>query len=169
MASNFQLKPGESILFRTQPLRKWYVLVGKIGLELLEVAIFILFSFTALTSLSGAILGTFLPPGVSEIISRVIFQYIVPILMATWLLEETARNFNSELVLTSQRVWTKGSPYAWTPERETPLSDIKSMSCHRDALFIQLKSPPKKQVHIVMDCKQIVLAFTQFTGRNGPD
>ena len=110
----------------------------------------------------------FLPAGLADVISRILFQGVASLLVTAWLVEETARYFTSELILTNQRVWSKGSPYAWTPGGETPLNDIKFMSCRRDALFIHLRSTKKTQVHVLSDGKRIVEAFVQFTGRSNP-
>jgi hypothetical protein len=166
MDIKFQLNPGESILYYSQSIRKWYVLAWRIGIGIFEVAIFIFFSFTWFTNLTKGLLATFLPANVADVISRLIFQGMMPLLVLAWFAEDAARVFASDLILTDQRVWTKGYPYAWTPERETPLSDVKSMSSRRDALFIHLRSTRKTQVHVLPDCKQIVKAFTQFTGRS---
>ena len=169
MAEPFQPNLDETIIYHSNPSRKWYVLAWRIGLELLEVAVFMFFSFTALTSLLKGILATFLPASLADGLSRVVFQGIASILLIAWFAEETVRIFTSELVMTNQRVWTKGSPYAWTSGRETPLTDIKSMSSRRDALFIHLKFTKKSQVHVLADGKQIVKAFGQFTGKNDSD
>ena len=166
MITKFQLHPDESILYRSQPSHKWYALAWKIGIGVFEVVAFIFFSFIAFTSLTKALFATFLPTDMADLFSRFIFQVIAPLLVIAWFAEDTARIFSSELILTEQRVWTKGYPYAWTPERETPLSDVKSMSFRRDALFIHLKSNRKTQVHVLPDGKEIVKTFTQFTGRS---
>ncbi len=169
MSTSFQLHPDESILYRSDHPQKWYSLVWRIGLELIEVVIFILFSFFALTVLATSLLASFLPADVAELLSQIIFQDITPILVMAWFAEDTARIFTSELILTDQRIWTRGYPYAWTKERETSMNDIKSMSSRRDALFIHLRSTRKTQVHVLTDSKQIVKAFTQFTGKIDPD
>jgi hypothetical protein len=165
MTNPIQLNPGETILYQSKTSRKWYELTWRILVGVFEVAIFILFSFTALTSLTNGLLETFLPATLANALSRIIFQGIVPVLVTAWFIEDTARIFTGELILTSQRVWTKGFPFAWTAERETPLSDIRSMSARREALFIHLKSTKKTQVHALPDGKQIVKAFVQFTGK----
>ncbi len=167
MANPFQLNPSESILYRSQPSRQWYKLAGRIGVEILEVAIFIFLSYITLTSVGTFILGTFLPAGLADGLSRVIFQGIVPILILAWFAEDTARIFTSELILTSQRIWTKGSPYAWTSERETPLADIQSLVARREAVFMRLKSTRKVQVLMFPHGKQIVEAYTQFIQKSG--
>jgi hypothetical protein len=165
MENIFNLNPDELILYRAQPSRKWYVLAWRIVVGLIEVAVFILFSFTAFTDLAKALLVTFLPVNFADALSRIIFQGIAPLGVIAWFAEDIARIFSSELILTNQRVWTKGAPYAWTAGRETPLSDIKSMSSRRDALFIHLKSTRKTQVYALPDGKQIVKVFLQFTGK----
>ena len=167
MDNPFQLNPDESILYRSQPSREWTMLVWRIGIGILEVFVFVLLSFITFTSIGTAILGTFLPPSISEGISRVIFQGIFPILIIAWFAEDTARIFTSELILTSQRIWTKGSPYAWTSEKETPLSDIQSISARRDAVFIHLKNTKKVQVHFFPNGKKIVEAYIQLTQKTG--
>jgi hypothetical protein len=165
MANPIQLNPGESILYRSQPSHKWYTLAWRIGVGVFEVVVFMLFSFTAFTSLAKGLLVTFLPVALADALSRIIFQGVAPILVTAWFAEDTARIFTSELILTNQRVWIKGSPFAWTTGWETPLSDIRSMSSRRDALFIHLNSTKKTQVHVFPDGKQIVNAFRQFTGK----
>ena len=165
----FQQNPDESILYRSQPTRKWYSIAWRIGVGILEVVVFILFCLTTFTSLAKVLLATFLPAGLAEGLSRFIFQGIAPLLVIAWFAEDTARIFTSELVLTSQRVWTQGSPFAWTPGRETPLSDIKSMSHRRDVLFIHLKSTRKTQVLMLPDSEQIADAFAQSVGKNDTD
>ena len=91
----------------------------------------------------------------------------VPILITVWFAEDTARIFTGELILTSQRIWTKGSPYAWTSGCETRLTEIKSISARRDAVFIHLKNTKKVHVLVFPDGKLIVQAFVQFKGKTG--
>jgi hypothetical protein len=165
MANPFQLNPDETILYSSNPSMKWYALAWRIGLELLEVAIFILFSFTALAGLAITILAKILPPSLAGGLSWLIFQGLVPLLLVGWFTEDTARIFTSKFILTDQRIWTKGTPYAWSKEREIPLSDIRFMSARRDALFIHLKSTRKTLVHAMSDSKNITKIFTQFSGK----
>jgi hypothetical protein len=165
MEIKFIPNPDETILYHFKPSRKWYALAWRIGLEAFEVAVFIFFSYTAFTNLTGSLLATFLPENAAIIISRVIFQAIAPLLVIAWFTEDTARIFSSELILTDQRIWTKGSPYAWSQAQETPLSDVKSMASRRDALFIHLRSIRKVQVFVLPDGKQIVNIFKQCTGK----
>ena len=165
MDIKFQLNPGESILYYSQSIRKWYVLAWRIGIGIIEVVAFILFSFTAFTTLTRELLVTFLPTTLADVLSRIIFQGIAPLAVFAWFTEDTARIFSSELILTDQRIWTQGAPYAWTPGHETAISDVKSMSSRHDALFIRLRSSRKIQVFVLPDGKQIVKAFIQLTGR----
>jgi hypothetical protein len=165
MEIKFRPNNDESILYQSKPSRKWYALAWRIGLGLFEVAVFIFFSYTSFTNLTSSLLATFLPENAAIIISRIIFQAIAPLLVVAWFAEDTARIFSSELILTDQRIWTKGSPYAWSQAREMPLSDVKSMSSRRDALFIHLRSTRKIQVFVLSDGKQIDNIFKQFTGK----
>ena len=167
MADPFELNSDETILYRSQPSRRWYMLVGRIGIGILEVLLFTLLSFISLTSLARGLLATFLPPDLADGLSRVIFQGLVPLAIAAWFVEDTARIFTSELILTSRRLWTIGSPYAWTSGRETSLDDIQSISARRDAVFIHLKNTKRVQVHDFPNGRQIVQAYTQLTGKSG--
>ena len=167
MANPFQLNPDESILFRSRPSRQWFTLAGRIGIEILEVVIFTLVSFISFTNIGKTILATFLPTDLADGLSGVIFQGIVPILIIAWFAEDTARIFTSELILTSQRIWTRGSPYAWTSERETLLTDIQSLATRREAVFMRLKSTKKVQTLMFPHSKQIVDAYTQFIKKTG--
>ena len=167
MADPFELNSDETILYRSQPSRRWYMLVGRIGIGILEVLLFMLLSFISLTSLARGLLATFLPPDLADGLSRFIFQGLVPLAIAAWFVEDTARIFTSELILTSRRLWTIGSPYAWTSGRETSLDDIQSISARRDAVFIHLKNTKRVQVHDFPNGRQIVQAYTQLTGKSG--
>ena len=162
MANPFQLNPDESILYRSRPSHQWYMLAWRIGIGILEVFIFILLSLISFTNIGKTILATFLPLSLADGLSRVLFQGIVPILITAWFAEDTARIFTSELILTSQRIWSKGSPYAWSSAQEIPLINIKSISARRDAIFIHLKNTKKVEVLVFPNGKQIVDAFTQF-------
>jgi len=167
MADPFELNPDETIIYRCQPSRQWYMLVGRIGIGILEVLLFMLLSFISLTSLVRGLLAIFLLPDLADGLSRVIFQGLVPLAITAWFVEDTARIFTSELILTSRRLWTTGSPYAWTSGRETSLDDIQSISARRDAVFIHLKNTKRVQIHAFPNGRQIVQAYTQLTGKSG--
>jgi hypothetical protein len=144
---------------------KWFVLAGRIGIGILELIIFIFISITAFTNLSKFLLANLIPIPLADGISRILFQGIAPILVAAWFVEDTFSIFTSELVLTDQRLWTKGTPYAWTPARDISLSDIKSMTLRRDAIFMRLTNSKKTQVLMTSDAKDFVKAFKRFTGK----
>ena len=163
MTNSFQSNPEEAVLLRSGPSHQWYILALRIGVGILEVIIFIFLSFISLTNIGKTVLATFLPLSLADGLSRVLFQGIVPILITAWFTEDTARIFTSELILTSQRIWTKGSPYAWSSGQEIPLINIKSISARRDAIFIHLKNTKKVEVLVFPNGKQIVDAYTQFT------
>ena len=167
MDNPFQLEPDESILFRSRPSHEWYKLAGRIGIGILEIIIFMLLSFISFTNLGRTVLATFLPASFSEWLSRAIFQVIVPILITAWFAEDTARIFTSEFILTSQRIWTKGCPYAWSSGKETPLTNIQSISTRRDGVFIRLKNTRKVQTLMFPNGKQFVEAYKHFTGKTG--
>jgi len=169
MNDSFQQYPDETILFRSSPNRKWYALAWGIGLEFLEVGLLVLFSFTALTSLTFSILVKVLPANIADLTGRILFQDVAPILIIAWFIEDTARIFTSEFILTNQRIWTKGAPYAWSRGRETDLSAIESMSSRRGALFIHLKNNKKAEVHLLPDAKEIVKSFKQFSVKSNSD
>jgi hypothetical protein len=163
--SPFQQNPGESILFRSQPSKTWYVLAGRIGIGILELIIFIFISITAFTNLLNFLLASLIPIPLADGISRILFQGIAPVLVAAWFVEDTFSIFISELVLTDQRLWTRGTPYAWTPAHDISLSDIKSMTLRRDAIFMRLTNSKKTQVLMTSDAKDLVKMFRQFTGK----
>ena len=167
MDNPFPLNPDESILFRSRPSHDWFSLVGRIGIGILEVIIFMLLSFISFTNLGRTVLATFLPGDYSEWLSRAIFQVILPILIIAWFAEDTARIFNSEFILTSQRIWIKGSPYAWSSGKETPLSSIQSISTRRDGVLIRLKNTKKVQTLMFPNGKKIVEVYNHFIGQTG--
>lgn len=162
---SFKQNPDEAILYQSQPITKWYQLVWKIVVSIFEVAIFILFSVTAFTSLFRALLGTFLPQNIADVTSRILFQAIAPVFLTVWFAEDTASTFIHRVVLTTKRIWIKGSPYSWTPGHAIPLDAIKSMYARRGALFIRLHETKKLQVHSISDGDLVVQAFRGFTGK----
>ena len=162
MANPFECNPDESILYRSRPSRDWYTLAWRIGGGILGVFIFSYLCMVSFINIGNTILATILPADTADGISRVIFQGILPILITAWFAEDTARIFTSEFILTSQRIWTKGSPYAWTGGQDTPLADIASISRRRDAVIIHRRSTRMVQVLMFPNGKQIVEAYTQF-------
>lgn len=167
MANPFQCNPDESILYRSRPSRDWYSLAWRIGGGILGVFIFSYLSIISFINIGNTLLARMLPIGMADGISRVIFQGILPILVIAWFAEDTATIFTSELIFTNQRIWTRGSPYAWTAGQETPLADIASISRRRDAVIIHRKSTRRVQVLMFPNGKQIVEAYTQFVNKTG--
>ena len=167
MDNPFQLNPDESILYRSRPSHQWYMVAWRIGLGLLEAILFIFLSFISFTNIGKALLGTFLPLSIADGLSRLVFQGIVPVLIVVWFAEDIARIFTSEFILTNQRIWTKGSPYAWDRGHTIPLAEIKSMSARRDAIFIRLTSFKKIQVHTFPNGRQIVEAYLKNLEKSG--
>jgi alpha-glucosidase (family GH31 glycosyl hydrolase) len=79
--------------------------------------------------------------------------------------EDIASTYLGEFILTDQRVWVRGSPYAWN-QSDTMLEDIASMTWRRDAIFMRTKSIRGLQVHMFPEGKQIVKTYAQLTGKN---
>jgi hypothetical protein len=79
--------------------------------------------------------------------------------------EDLTCTFIGEFILTNQRIWVRGSPYAWS-QSATPLEEIASLTWRRDAIFIKQKSTRKTQVHMISDGKLFVKAFEQFVGKS---
>jgi hypothetical protein len=84
--------------------------------------------------------------------------------MAAWVVEDVACVVIGEFILTNQRIWVRGSPYAWS-QSATPLDEIASLTWRRDAIFIRHKSSRKIQVHMFSEGKLFVKAYEQFTGK----
>ncbi|MGB8215617.1 MAG: hypothetical protein WCE68_18860 [Anaerolineales bacterium] len=167
--ASFQLNPDETILYRSRPAREWYALAGRLGAGLIELIFVMVLSFTAFTNLARVILAKFIPAAPASVLGQVIFQGIFPILMIAWFAEDTASIFTREVILTSQRVWTKGFPRAWNAEWETRLSDIKCMSFKNGAVSIHLKDNKKMRVRGFPNGALIVKAFKEFTEKNAID
>ncbi|HEX7541104.1 MAG TPA: hypothetical protein VF352_03155 [Anaerolineales bacterium] len=85
--------------------------------------------------------------------------------LPAWVAEDVACTFISGFILTDQRIWIRGSPYAWS-QSATPLEDIASLTYRRDAIFIRQKSTRKIQVHMFSDGKLFVKACEQFAGKS---
>jgi hypothetical protein len=160
-ALTFLQQPGETILYKTRPNRKWYAIAWKIIIGLAEILV-TTFLFSAL--LQGVIerfLATILPSPTADLISRLICLGLVPLVVALWVVEDTASIFIAEYILTDRRLWIKGSPYTWS-HIETPLDDISSMIFRRDAIFVRQKSSGKIQIHMLSDGKLFVKAFEKY-------
>lgn len=161
----FQPQPGESILYRTTPNRKWYVIAWKIGSSVVGITILTFIIFTLLEGPTEAAFISFLPAWAASLLIKSLYLGLFPLAAAAWVAEDVACTFISEFILTDQRIWVRGSPYAWS-QSVTPLEDIASLTWRRDAIFIKQKSNRKIQVHMISDGKLFVKAFEQFIGKS---
>ena len=158
----FQSLPGESILYRTTPNRKWYVIAWKISSGVVGIAILTFILFALLAGPTESDFVSFLPAWAASLLAKFLYLGVVPLASAAWLAEDVACTFIGEFILTDQRIWVRGSPYAWN-QSATPLEDIASLTWRRDAIFIKQKSTRKIQVHMVPDGKLFMKAYEQFT------
>jgi hypothetical protein len=88
----------------------------------------------------------------------------MPLLGLAWVVEDLAKVFTGEFILTDRRIWIKGSPYAWS-QGETPLDDIAAMAYRHDAVFVRQKSTRKLQVYMFPQGKSFVQAYEQLRGK----
>jgi hypothetical protein len=107
------------------------------------------------------LLASFLPGQVAGIISQILCLGIAPLLLLAGFVEDITQTIRCEVVLTGKRIWIKASPYAWTPGQDIYLSDIKSLTFRRDAIFIRQHSSGKLQVHMLPDSRAIAKAYEQ--------
>ena len=163
-SSLFQLQPGETILYRSGPKRKWYAITWRIISSLLGITFFIFLLYILLSGPLEWVLRGFLPSPTASLLSQILLLGVVPLLVAAWIAEDSLSTFTCELVLTDRRLWVKASPYAWS-QTEMPLGDIDSMTFRRDAIFLRQKSTRRMQVHMFPDGRLIVKAYEQFLGR----
>lgn len=159
----FQLQSGETILYQTHPNRQWYAVIWTVASGLVGTVLLTLLGFSIFSETISGLLAKFLPPEAALLATQVLCLGIVPLLIAAWLTQEVARTFIGNFILTDRRLWTRGSPYAWS-QSETPLEEIAAISCRRDAIFVRLKSSRKLQVHMCPDGKEFVKAYEKFVG-----
>jgi|GEM_PF-1524774 len=161
----FHPQPGESILYRITTNRKWYVIAWKIssGVVGIIVLTFIIYGLFAGPTETAFI--TFLPAWAASLLTRSLYLGPVPLVAVAWVAEEVACTLTGEFILTDQRIWVRGSPYAWS-QNAIPLEDIASLTWRRDAIFMKQKSSRKIQVHIFSEGKLFVKAYEQFTGKS---
>ena len=162
--AQFQPHSGESILFRTVPNNTWYIIAWKIGSGIIGITLitFILFSMFG-TPTEGAF-SSFLPNLAASLLSKIFYLGLVPVAGVAWVAEDIASTYTGEFILTNQRIWVRGSPYAWS-QSDTSLENINTMTWRRDAVFIHQKSIRKIQVHMFPESKKFVRAYEQFTGK----
>lgn len=129
------------------------------------IAFFTVLLFSLLRNPTQNAGATFLPGWLASQLTKYLYLAVAPLLGILWVSEGIITIFNSEFILTDQRIWVRGSPYAWN-QSETRLKDILSMVWRRDAIFIRQKTKRGIQVHMFAEGKQIVKAYEQLTKRN---
>ncbi len=161
----FQPQPGESILYRTTSNRKWYVIAWKIGSGVVGIPVLVSIIFSLLSGPTEGAFIYFLPAWAASLLTKSLYLGLFPLAAAAWIAEDVACIFIGEFILTDQRIWVRGSPYAWR-QSGTPLEDIASLTWRRDAIFIKQKSTRRIQVHMFSDGKSFVKAYEQFVGKS---
>ena len=161
---SFEAQPGETVLYRTRPNRKWYAVVWKIFGGLLAIFLVTLVGFVLFAEPAAGLLAGLLSVQTAALIVQLLCLGVVPLLAAAWAVEDVARTFTGEFILTDRRLWVRGSPYAWS-RNETPLEDIAAMTCRRDAVFVRQKSTRKLQVHMFSGSKAFVKAYEELTAK----
>ncbi|HEY5270627.1 MAG TPA: hypothetical protein VII97_09845 [Anaerolineales bacterium] len=148
----FQPQPAESILYRNTPNRKWYVIAWKIGSGIMGITILTFIIFALFAGPTEGAFISFLPAWAASLLTKSLYLGLFLLATAAWVAEDVACTFIGEFILTNQRIWVRGSPYAWS-QSATPLEDIASLTWRGDAIFIRQKSTQKIQVHMFSDGK----------------
>jgi hypothetical protein len=161
----FVSQPGETILFRTTPNTKWYVYVWKIISGIVGIIILTFIINSLLSGPTEIALISFLPPWAAHAVSTILYLGLFPLAALAWVVEDIAGTIIGEFILTDQRIWVRGSPYAWN-RSDTHLDDIASLNWRRDAMFLQKKSTRRIQVHMFSEGKLFVKAYDQFVGKS---
>jgi hypothetical protein len=161
---SFEAQPGETVLYQTRPNRRWYAVAWKIVGGLLAVFLVSLVGFVLFAEPAAGLLAGLLSAQTAALVVQLLCLGIVPLLAAAWTVEDVARTFTGEFILTDRRLWVRGSPYAWS-QNETALEDIAAMTCRRDAVFVRQKSTRKLQVHMFSGSKAFVKAYEEFTSK----
>ena len=160
----------QTILYHAMPNRKWYVSAWKIISGVVIVVILTLIVNSLLASLTDSALNSFLPAQFAGLLTKLLYLGIIPLGAASWVIEDIASTYFGEFILTDQRIWIRGSPYAWS-QSDIPLEDISSLTWRRDAVFIRQKSTRKIQVLIFPEGKLFVQAYKNYRKQviNGSD
>jgi hypothetical protein len=162
----FHLQPGENILYHSTPNRKWYITVWKISSGVVGIIILTFLIFSLLADSTEGTFISFLPAWTASLLTKCLYLGLFPLALAAWVAEDVACTFIGSFILTNQRIWVRGSPYAWS-QSAIPLEDISSLMWRRDAIFIRQKSTRKIQVHMVSGGKLLVKAYEQFIEKSG--
>ncbi len=159
-AAKFEPQPDEIILQRIHPDRKWYLLAWRIFLSLFEWAVLILIVSAIFLDPVKGFLSSFFPPHLAATTAQVLCFGLAPLLIAAWQVEDLIRVSTHEIVLTNQRIWMKGSPYAWS-SGELPIDEIESMAYRRGAIFLRTKDRRKLQVLMFPNGRDLVKIYEQ--------
>jgi hypothetical protein len=159
----FETQPGETVLYRTRPNRKWYAVGWKIAGGLLSVFLITLVGFALFAEPAAGLLARLLSVQTAALVVQLLCLGVVPLLVTAWVVEDVIRAYTGEFILTDRRLWVRGSPYAWS-QNETALGDITAITCRRDAVFVRQKSTRKLQVHMFSGGKAFVKAYDKFLG-----
>jgi hypothetical protein len=162
--SKFEVRSGEILLFRTVPNRKWYVITWKIVSGGVGIATLTFIAYLMLAGSTESAFISILPVWVANVLTKFLYLGLIPLATTAWVIEDMACIYIGEFILTDQRVWIRGSPYAWSYS-VTPLEDISSLNWRRDAIFIKQKATHKIQVHMFSNGKLFVRAYQQFVGK----
>jgi hypothetical protein len=154
----FEISAGEKVLYETLERRPWYSTAWKIAGDSITVVMLTVISWFLFSVWINGLLLNLLSPTLASILTKVICLGLLPLLVTAWAVEDVARIFTGKFVLTDQRLWVRGSPYAWNVT-ETQLHDIESLVFRRDALFIRLKSNRKLLVHMLPDRKLLAKVY----------
>ncbi len=157
---SFQPRLGENILFHSQHNRKWYAIAWKIITGVLGIGMLTFIIVALFEGVGEDILANFLPEAIAKPISYSMCIGVLPLLITLWYVDEVARLFTGEYILTDQRIWIKGSPYSWS-RFEVPLDDIESMTFRRDSIFLRQKSNRKMHIHMIADGKHFFKTYQQ--------
>ena len=160
----FEISAGEKVLYETIERRPWYVTAWKIAGDSITVVMLTVISWFLFSEWLTELLQNILSLTSASILTKFICLGLVPLLVTAWATEDVARTFTGKFVLTDQRLWVRGSPYAWNVT-ETPLHDIDSLTFRRDALFIRLKSSRKLLVHMLPDGKLVAKVYKDSLGK----
>jgi hypothetical protein len=154
----FEISAGEKILYETHERRPWYITAWKIAGAFITIVMLTVISWFLFSVWINGLLLNILTPTLASVLTKVLCLGLVPLLVTAWAAEDVARIFTGKFILTDQRLWVRGSPYAWNVT-ETPLNEIESLVYRRDALFIRLKSSRKLLVHMLPDGKLLAKVY----------
>lgn len=151
----FEIRSGETILCQLHSNHSWYAVAWKIISWVLGISLLSFMAYSFFYQSSISLLLGFLPLKLALVGTQVLCLGLVPLLITAWAIEDIARMFTGIYILTDQRLWIRGSPFAWN-QAEIPLDDIKYMSYRNNAIFFRQRSTSKLQVLMVSGGKLLV-------------